>query len=37
MTDSYNARTKLYVKGKHYDIYRLNALQERFDIDRLPF
>ena len=37
MTDSYNARTKLDVKGKHYDIYRLDALQDRFDIDRLPF
>ncbi|HSR62972.1 MAG TPA: aconitase family protein, partial [Gammaproteobacteria bacterium] len=37
MTNSYNARTTLKVNGKDYDIYALKALEDEFDISRLPF
>ncbi len=37
MSNSFNARSTLDVKGKSYEIYRLEALKDRFDIDRLPF
>ncbi len=37
MSNSYNARQTLDVKGKQYEIYRLDALKERYDVDRLPF
>jgi aconitate hydratase len=37
MSNSYNARQTLDVKGKQYAIYRLDALKGRYDIDRLPF
>lgn len=37
MSNSYNARSTLDVKGRQYEIYRLDALKDRFDIDRLPF
>lgn len=37
MSNSFNARSTLDVKGQAYEIYRLDALKERFDIDRLPF
>ena len=37
MSNSYNARGTLDVKGKHYEIYRLDALKDQYDIDRLPF
>ena len=37
MSNSYNARSTLDVKGRSYEIYRLDALKDRFDIDRLPF
>jgi aconitate hydratase len=34
---SFDARAHLEVGGRSYDIYRLDALQERFDVARLPF
>jgi len=37
MSNSFNARSTLDVKGRQYDIYRLDALKDRFDVDRLPF
>lgn len=37
MSNSFNARSTLDVKGRSYEIYRLDALKDRFDIDRLPF
>ena len=38
MTDnSFGARADLEVGGRTYEIYRLDALQERFDVARLPF
>ena len=37
MSDSFGARSELEVSGKTYEIYRLDALQERFDIARLPY
>src|SRR5689334_17334698 len=35
--DSFDARSDLEVGGRDYTIYRLDALQERFDVARLPF
>jgi aconitate hydratase len=35
--NSFDARGDLEVGGRRYDIYRLDALQERFDVARLPF
>src|SRR6201995_5117555 len=35
--NSFNARADLEVGGRSYEIYRLDALQERFDVARLPF
>jgi aconitate hydratase len=35
--DSFGARGTLQVGGREYEIFRLGALQERFDIARLPF
>ncbi len=35
--NSFDARGTLEVGGREYEIYRLDALQERFDIARLPF
>ncbi len=37
MTDSFKARGSLQVGNSRYDIYRLDALQDRYDIARLPF
>ena len=37
MSNSYGARGTLDVKGKQYEIYRLDALKDRHDVDRLPF
>ncbi|PWG62398.1 aconitate hydratase AcnA [Sediminicurvatus halobius] len=37
MSNTYNARSTLNVKGRQYDIYRLDALKDRYDVDRLPF
>jgi aconitate hydratase len=36
-SDSFGARSTLQVGGKDYEIYRLDALQDRFDVARLPY
>jgi aconitate hydratase len=36
-TDSFGARGTLEVGGRSYEVFRLDALQERFDIARLPY
>jgi aconitate hydratase len=35
--DSFGARSTLEVGGRSYEIYRLDALQARFDVARLPY
>src|SRR3954465_4960724 len=35
--NSFDARATLSVGGRDYEIYRLDALQSRFDVARLPF
>src|SRR5919202_1722278 len=35
--NSFDARAALEVGGKSYEIYRLDALQSKFDVARLPF
>src|SRR6476620_6514028 len=35
--DSFGARSELSVGGKTYEIFRLDALQEKFDVARLPY
>ncbi|MDP9187622.1 MAG: aconitate hydratase, partial [Actinomycetota bacterium] len=35
--DSFNARSSLEVGGRAYEIHRLDALQSRFDVARLPY
>ncbi len=35
--DSFGAKADLDVGGKRYEIYRIDALQSRFDVARLPF
>jgi aconitate hydratase len=35
--DSFGARSTLEVGGREYEIFRLDALQQRFDVARLPF
>jgi aconitate hydratase len=35
--DSFGARSTLDVGGRTYEIFRLDALQERFDVARLPY
>ncbi len=35
--DSFGARDTLSVGGREYEIHRLDALQERFDVARLPY
>jgi aconitate hydratase len=37
VSDSFGARGELEVSGQTYEIYRLDALQERFDTARLPY
>jgi aconitate hydratase A / 2-methylisocitrate dehydratase len=37
MSDSFGARGTLDVGGKQYEIFRLDALQSRYDIARLPY
>ena len=37
MTDSFNARSTLEVGGAEYEIFRLDRLAQRFDLDRLPY
>jgi aconitate hydratase len=36
-SDSFGARSTLEVGGRSYEIYRLDALQSRFDVARLPY
>ena len=36
-TDSFSARSTLAVSGREYEIFRLDALQARFDVARLPY
>ncbi len=36
-TDSFGARATLAVGGREYEIFRLDALQDRFDVARLPY
>ncbi|HEX6601129.1 MAG TPA: aconitate hydratase [Solirubrobacterales bacterium] len=36
-SDSFGARSTLQVGGKEFEIFRLDALQERFDVARLPY
>jgi len=36
-SDSFGARSTLEVSGRQYEIFRLQALQERFDVARLPY
>jgi aconitate hydratase len=36
-SDSFGARSTLAVSGRQYEIFRLEALQERFDVARLPY
>ena len=35
--NSFDARAELEVGGRSYEIYRLDALQARYDVARLPF
>src|ERR1700728_652723 len=35
--DSFGARSTLEIGGREYEIFRLDALQQRFDVARLPF
>jgi hypothetical protein len=36
-TDSFAARSELKVGKRRFEIFRLDALQQRFDVARLPF
>ncbi|HJZ37079.1 MAG TPA: aconitate hydratase [Solirubrobacterales bacterium] len=36
-SDSFGAKSTLEVGGRAYEIFRLDALQERFDVARLPY
>ncbi len=36
-SDSFGARSTLEVAGREYEIHRLDALQDRFDVARLPY
>ncbi len=35
--DSFGARSELEVGGRSYEVFRLDALQQRFDVARLPY
>jgi aconitate hydratase len=35
--DSFSARSELQVGGKTYEIFRLDALQQKYDVARLPY
>jgi aconitate hydratase len=37
MSDSFGARSTLTVSGQDYEIFRLDVLQKRFDVARLPY
>ena len=36
-SDSFGSRATLEVGGRSYEIHRLDALQQRFDVARLPY
>jgi aconitate hydratase len=36
-SDSFGARSTLAVSGRDYEVFRLDALQDRFDVARLPY
>ncbi|MBA3865126.1 MAG: aconitate hydratase [Solirubrobacterales bacterium] len=36
-SDSFGARSTLEVSGREYEVFRLETLQERFDVARLPY
>jgi aconitate hydratase A / 2-methylisocitrate dehydratase len=36
-SNSFDARATLQVSGREYEVFRLDALQERFDVARLPY
>jgi aconitate hydratase A / 2-methylisocitrate dehydratase len=36
-SDSFGARSSLQVGGREFEIFRLDALQDRFDVARLPY
>jgi aconitate hydratase len=36
-SDSFGARSALTVSGREYEVFRLDALQDRFDVARLPY
>jgi len=37
MSDSFGAKATLSVSGREFEIHRLDALQDRFDVARLPY
>ncbi len=37
MSDSFGAKATLDVSGREYEIHRLDSLQEKFDVARLPY
>src|SRR5688572_20759407 len=37
MADSFAARSELEVGGETYEVFSLEALQERYDVARLPY
>jgi aconitate hydratase len=37
MSDSFGAKSTLEVAGEEYEVFRLDALQDRFDVARLPY
>ena len=37
MSDSFSSKSTLSVSGNEYEIFRLDALQEKFDVARLPY
>src|ERR1044072_6920768 len=37
MSDSFSAKATLDVSGREYEVFRLDALQEKFDVARLPY
>ncbi|MBT5947588.1 MAG: hypothetical protein HOG94_07955, partial [Nitrospinaceae bacterium] len=37
MSNSFNARAEMKVGDQTYEIYRLDALKDKGDIDRLPY
>ncbi len=37
MSDSFGAKATLSVSGREYEVFRLDSLQEKFDVARLPY